>query len=202
MDGLTDFRKRLEEIRAAVLENLPRIAEVVAVTAKGLAERRMKEHGFGIIYSNNPVPAWFFHGKELNQRGTAFLEKHGVHPKTGAQGEGKKKRRAKKGDADPGSFLTTTTWGEFRVAQGLQAAFIDLSYSNKMWAAMSPISVEEAGGIVRALLGANNREAQNKMNWNFERYGDFIQKSLNEEDGKLLGEVVISEVSDVVHQLK
>src|SRR4051812_17484051 len=126
MADLSDFKKRTQALREYVADRLPAVAETLALTAKGLAERRMKEQGFGILYSKHPVPAWFFHGKELNQRGTAFLASHGVHPKTGVSGAPKKKRRKNKGDPDPGSFEKTTTWGDFRVAQGLQAAFVDL----------------------------------------------------------------------------
>lgn len=202
MSDLTDFQHQLKQIREAVTAALPNIAEGLALTAKALAERRMKEQGFGVLYSSAKVPAWFLHGKELNQRGTKFLEDRGVNPHTGEQGEGKKKRRKKKGDPDPGQFSTLTNWGEFRQAQGLQAKFVDLSYSNKMWANMAPVRVEQNGEIVRAILGATNREAQNKMTWNFERYGDFIRRTLNEDDGKILAEFVVNEISGVVQQLK
>lgn len=200
MPDLDDFKKRIAQIREALNERLPAIAETLALAAKGMAERRMKAEGFGVLYSNNPVPAWFFHGKELNQRGTKFLEQRGVDPGTGIAGEAKKKRKKKGEPAE--QYPTTATWKEFRAAQGLQTAFIDLSYSNKMWANMQPVKVENRGQIVVALLGATNREAQNKMNWNRERFGDFILKSLNEEDGRVLGEVAISELVAVLDQFK
>lgn len=203
MADITDFKKRLQAIREAVIAKLPDIAETVAISAKAMAERNIKEAGFGVMYSTRQVPAWFFHGKELNSRGTKFLEQHGVHPKTGAQGEGKKKRRKNAGDPDPGSFDKTTNWGELRAAQGLQKAFIDLGYSNKMWANMAPVAIRTEGdGVTVAQLGATNREAQNKMTWNFIRYGDYIRKALTPENGNTLGEIVISEVLEVVNQVK
>lgn len=200
MSDLTDFKKQLQQLREAVNAALPGIAEGLALTAKALAERRMKEQGFGVLYSQAKVPAWFLHGKELNARGTKFLEDRGVHPRTGEQGEPKKKRRKKKTDPDPGSFSTLTNWSEFRGAQGLQNKFVDLSYSNMMWANMAPVRTETVGEITKAILGARNREAQNKMTWNFERYGDFIRRTLNEEDGKILGEFVINEIGNVATQ--
>jgi hypothetical protein len=186
MPDVSDFHNRLEAIRKAVLENLPRIAETLCITAKALAERRMKDQGFGVVYSKNPVPAWFFKGKELNQRGVVFLNTGKV--------KGKKTGKPKP--------LEETTWGEFRQAQGLQAAFVDLSYSNKMWANMGATTTEESDGVVSSLLGGTNREAQNKMNWNRERYGDFIRKSLTDEDGVILGDVVISELTSALEQFK
>jgi hypothetical protein len=201
MPDLNDFRKRLQLIKETVTAELPRIAETVALSAKAMAERNIKDKGFAEVYSQVQVPAWFFHGKELNQRGTKFLEDHGVNPHTGEAGEGKKKRRKKKGDPDPGTFDRTTNWGEFRGAQGLQNAFVDLSYSNKMWANMGVVSVEQKEGIVRALLGATNREAQDKMNWNFERYEDFIRRGLTDENGKVLGEIVVTELTETLKRL-
>jgi hypothetical protein len=199
---ISEFKKRTQQLREQLTAHLPQIAETLAISAKALAERNMKEQGFGVMYSTRQVPAWFFHGKELNARGTKFLEDRGVHPATGAQGAAKKKRRKQKGDPDPGHFDKTTTWGEFRAAQGLQKAFIDLSYSNKMWANMGVTATVERNGAILALLGSTNREAQNKMNWNFERFGDFIRKSLTAEHGKILGALAISEVEKVISQFK
>jgi hypothetical protein len=194
MPDLNELKKRLEEIRQAVRQSLPDIATKISLSAKALAERRIKDEGFGEMYSVNKIPAWFLHGKELNQSGVTFLKKHGVNPDTGEQGEGLKKRRKKKGDPDPGKFDKLTNWGEFRSAQGLQTSHVDLSYSNKMWANTQPRDPEEDGDIVRAPLGATNTEAQNKLNWNRDRYGDFIGKSLKPEDFNLLGELAINEI--------
>jgi len=193
MPDFHEVKKRLEEIRQAVRNSLPDIATKISLSAKAIAERRIKDEGFGEMYSQNKIPAWFLHGKELNQSGTKFLEQHGVNA-AGEQGEPKKKRRKKKGDPDPGKFDKLTNWGEFRAAQGLQNSHVDLSYSNKMWANTQPKDPEEEGDIVRAPLAATNVEAQNKLNWNRDRYGDFIGKALKPEDFNLLGELAINEI--------
>ncbi len=189
-------------LKDAINAALPAIAETLTLSAKAISERRIKNAGFGVKYSENQLPAYWFHGKELNQRGTKFLEQRGVNPGTGKKQDPKKKRR-KAGDKKPAELhLTTTTWGEFREAQGLQAGFVDLGYSNKMWANMQPLKVEERDGVTVALLGATNRESQDKMNWNFERYGDFIRKGIKEEDAKVLTEVVVNELENVLNQLR
>lgn len=202
MPDISEFSKRLKEIEAAVLQKMPEIAITLTLSAKALAERNIKEKGFGFKYSQNKIPAWFLHGKELNQKGTKFLEDRGVNPQTGAQGEAKKKRRKKGETADPGHFDKTTNWGEFRSAQGLQNAFVDLSYSNKMFANMQPVRVEQKGDLYLAPLGATNTEARDKMNWNRDRYGDFIGKALTEEDRNTLTDVVVGEVVAVIDQFK
>lgn len=198
MPDISKFHERLKEIEAAVLEKLPEIAIVLTQSAKALAERNTKEKGFGAKYSQNKIPAWFLHGKELNQKGTKFLQDRGVDMQTGKQGDAKKKRRKKGETADPGHFDKMTNWSEFRAAQGLEIDHVDLSYSNKMWANMQPVRVEQKGDIYLAPLGATNTEAQNKMNWNHERYGDFVGKALTEEDRNTLTDVVTGEVVAVI----
>lgn len=198
MPDIHEFKKKLKQIEEAVFQKMPEIAITLTLSAKALAERNIKEKGFGFKYSQNKIPAWFLHGKELNQKGTKFLEDRGVHPDTGAQGEGKKKRRKKGETADPGHFDKTTNWGEFRSAQGLQTDHVDLSYSNKMFANMQPVHPYVSGYIYYAPLGATNTEAKDKMNWNRERYGDFIGKALTENDRNTLTEVVVGEILSVI----
>ena len=199
MANLEDFKNKIDQVREAVRQKLPDIAVTMTLSAKGIAERKIKDKGFARQYSQNKIPAWFLHGKELNAAGTKFLENHGG--KTDAsQGEGKKRRRKKKGDPDPGNYDTLTNWGEFREAQGLQSDHVDLSYSNKMWANMQPIRLEQKGDRYLAPLGATNTEAQDKMNYNRQRYGDFIGAVINDEERDALGEVVLNEVSEVIKQ--
>lgn len=201
MASIQDFKERLQQIREAVQAKLPDIAVVLTLSAKALAERNIKDKGFSRVYSVNKIPAWFLHGKELNASGVTFLKNHGVNEK-GEQGAAKKKRRKKKGDPDPGHFDTMTNWKEFRQAQGLQTDHVDLSYSNKMFANMQPVKLEQRGDQYFALLGATNKEAQDKMNWNRDRYGDFIGQALTEEDRKTLQNVVVDEVVTILNQFK
>jgi hypothetical protein len=201
MANIEEFKKLTQQLREAVIARLPEIAETLTLSAKALAERQIKDKGFAAIYSQTKVPAFFLFGKELNNKGKKFLEDRGVNV-DGSQGKAKKKRRKKKEDADPGTFETKTNWAEFRQAQGLQAQFVDLSYSNKMWANMQPVRTEETPTGVVCFLGATNKEAQEKMNYNRDRYGDFISKGLTEEHGKILGEVVINAIEDVINSVK
>jgi hypothetical protein len=200
MPDISDFKKRLKEIEEAILQKLPEIAISMTLSAKALAERQIKDAGFGAKYSQNKIPAWFLHGKELNQKGTKFLEDHGVDAGTGKQGEAKKKRRKKKGDPDPGKFDTLTNWSEFRAAQGLQVAHVDGSYSNKMWANMQPLKPYQSLYIIYSPLGATNTEAQAKMNYMRDRYGDFIGKAITEENRQILTDLVADEVVKVISE--
>lgn len=189
MADLNDFRKRLKEIRDAVEAKLPDIAVTLTLSAKALAERNIKEKGFGAKYSKSKLPHWFLDGKELNQQGAAWLEAK------------KKKDQAATKTVDKKVIYPEdwgVTWGEFRAAQGLQVGHVDLTYTGMMFSNMQPVGIEQQGGIVRAPLGATNKETQDKMNWNRERYGDFIGKAITPKDRELLVEVVVGEVVAVI----
>lgn len=158
MSDLQDLKNILVSIINAVPDVMPQVATSMSLTAKSVAERTIKDKGFGQLYSDTKVPAWFMKGKELNKRGLNYiltLEKNAT-------------------EDEP----ALTNWGEFRQAQGLQTAFVDLSYSNKMWAGMFPQDVQQDLYTYIAPLGNNTREGQDKMNWNFERYGDFLGLAL------------------------
>ena len=86
-----------------------------------------------------------------------------------------------------------TNWGEFRQAQGLQNKHVDLSYSTRMWKGMRPDEVQEENGRYFCLMGHNDNEGRKKMNWNFERYGDFIGKALKGQE-EVLEEVATENI--------
>jgi hypothetical protein len=184
----------LQKLSLAVQERLPEVAVTLTVSAKALAERRIKEGALHETYSTIPLPGFYFKGKELNGSGTAFLES--LEPKKRGAGKKKKVEEITEADLADGE----TTWGDFRKAQGLQNSYVDLSYSNKMFAAMGPQAPEVNGAVIIVPLGANNKEAQNKMNWNRDRYGNFIEKSLSNEDKGFLVEVVKEGVNDIIQQ--
>jgi hypothetical protein len=71
-----------------------------------------------------------------------------------------------------------------------------------MWANMQPVRVEQKGDLYLAPLGATNTEARDKMNWNRDRYGDFVGKALTEEDRTTLANVVMDEVAAVIDQFR
>lgn len=189
MPSIEELKRKFQEIRDAIRAELPVIATTLTVSAKALAERRIVEKGFGAKYSQVDLPSWFLRGKELNQKGTAYLNELDKVQELDAAGEPKKGKGK-------------TNWGKFRQAQGLQAGYVDLHYSNKMFANMQPLKAEMIDDVVRAPLGATNKEAQDKMNWNRDRYGDFIGKAMTSEDFNLLGEIVMDEVLKVLERLK
>ena len=151
MPTLRDLINNLKAIEKELPEILRQSATVMAHDGKALAERIIIDKGFGESYSTNEIPSYWLYGKELNASGKTYLDN--------LEGEG-------------------TNWGEFRKAQGRQNGHVDLNYSTRMWKGMRPDEVQQNGNIFICFMGHNDNEGRNKMNWNFDRYGDFIGKAL------------------------
>lgn len=195
MPSLQDLKARFEILKSEVVKKLPDIAATLAVSAKALAERNIKGAGFGALYSLNRIPSWYLDGKELNASGPAYLKAKNkkdqlqTHTQDGV----------KYFPADYG-----VTWKEFRDAQGLQTQFVDLTYTGFMFSNMQPVKFQQNsdGTVVRAFLGGTNVETQKKMDYNRDRYGDFVRKAITPENDQQLKQVVADELNLVLQQFK
>lgn len=172
MASLRDLINNLKEIEQALPEVLKQSATVMAHDAKALAERIIKDKGFGAVYSTTEVPSIWFYEKTLNASGKTYLD-----------------------NVDDGM----TSWGDFRQAQGLQNKFVDLSYTTRMWSGMRPDEVQEDGFRYFCLMGHNDNEGKKKMNWNFERYGDFLGLALKGQED-ILQEVASEHVYNLLEK--
>lgn len=172
---LQDLKQAIENARREIEAQLPAIAENVANSTKTIAERNINDFGFGAEYSQKQVPAFFFYDKALNQAGRDIV---------------KKKIEDNEG----------LSWGGFREAQGLPADHVTLNYSNRMWGGIVIIRSEKTGQKFIAYLGHTNREGQDKMNWNYERYGNFIIESLTFKDKKFLTNLAGNKVTGILKQ--
>lgn len=170
---IENLRKVQDQIDGVLLET----ASVMANDAVGLASHIVTEKGFGETYSDKMVPAFFFYGKELNGSGKTYIENLEDDPESDG-----------------------TNWGLFRKAQGRQNSFVDLNYSTKMWGGMRPDEPQQVGSAYFCYLGHNTQEGRNKMNWNFQRYGDFIGKALKGQED-LLREVAEENIGRLIDEI-
>lgn len=173
MATITDLKNNLAKARKDIEASLPNIVREFAMSAKVLAERNIIEEGFGKEYSKNELPAFFFEGKELNNAGKAFI---------------KKKKKAGEG----------LTWAALREAQGLPTDHVTLSYSNEMWRGVIVVEVQKNGTKIIAMLGSTTKSGKDKMQWNFERYGDFIMKALGAKEKGFLSEQATDDILQII----
>jgi hypothetical protein len=170
MASMEDLKKKLEKLKSDIEAALPDIATEMTITAANLARNNIKKKGFGAQYSENKIPAWLMEGKELNGKGKKFID-------------------------DAVKSETEINWKELRNAQGLPTDHVNLSYSNKMLSALEPLPPYWKSGKIIAPLGAGNVEAQNKLNWNRDRYGNFFSKVLGKVEVTVMRKVVFDRVS-------
>ena len=69
MATLRDLINNLKDIEEALPEVLKKSATVMAHDAKALAERIIKDKGFGETYSTNEIPPFWLYEKALNASG-------------------------------------------------------------------------------------------------------------------------------------
>ena len=139
------------------------------------------ERGFGETYSSGEIPIYFL---------TGFTGKNSItyHPKTKSK-RGDKFLEGKKKQGEH-----TVSYSELRQAEGLQINFVDLTFSGEMWRNMFPREVIVEGNYYIAPLGCNTKDGQAKLNYNYERYGNFFAKVLTGDNLKLMYEVANAEL--------
>jgi hypothetical protein len=143
---------RLQSVKFTLEQEAQNIVAVAAMDLKGLSETNVLLSGVG-MYSVKKIPTYWFRGKELNRRGSDYLADN----KTG-------------------------NWGEFRKAQGLQVAYVDLFYSGHMWHNMGVIRIEKVGTKLIAYLGGQDKKAADHMYYMMQLYGPFVTNSVTRDD--------------------
>lgn len=70
-----------------------------------------------------------------------------------------------------------------------------------MWAGMGPLSVVINNDIYTAALGATNAQSGKEMDYNFDRFGDFIGKGLLPEDLDILAVSVADDLKNLINEV-
>jgi len=167
---LEQFIQGLKRLAEAIPVVAPDIAEKMAITGKSLVQERIQREGLpGEEYSTNEIPTFFFSGKERNSGGKAYIEENNMG-----------------------------TWGGFRKAQGLRNDRIDLTYTGRMFNGLVPIKRVNSGTRFTVVMGGSDKEVDDKLYFNTQRYGDFLQP--NAEEQKEIGEIVDDEFEKLINK--
>lgn len=189
MATIADLQERLREAKKELLAALPELAIENTINGKALAERKIREIGFGAKYSGNRVPAWYFVGQQLNKAGENYLiNKTKLDEKNSKIVNGERVYAPDSG----------VTWGELRQAQGLQVDHVDLGYTNKMWAGLVPEAPYFEDGKIICQLAGNNTEVINKLSFNFQRYGDFFAKVLGPKEIEVMTLALADKINTIL----
>ncbi len=169
--NLAEAISLIDNFLAAYDGEMTKVSEELATNAKSMIIHRIQTEGLeGREYSTQKLPNFFFEGWELNAGGKALLNP----PKKG---------RKKKGEAATEEVNEAgISYTEWRRANGLQTDHVDLTYTGRMLQNIQSIKTEKRGEYYVTTVGAWNPENQQKMGWNFRRFGDFMKPTEKEKE--------------------
>lgn len=189
MPDISELLTHIRQAKADLKNALPELATMNALNGKALAERKIREVGFGAKYSNNRVPAWYFIGEHKSKAGEDYILKKQAYDEKNA-----KIVDGEKVYADDAGV----TWAELRQAEGLQSDHVDLGFTNKMWAGLLPEAPYYEGGKIVCQLAGATVEVINKLSWNFQHYGDFFSKVLTETEINIMALALAEKVKEIL----
>lgn len=99
-----------------------------------------------------------------------------------------------------GEIYQSEEYMDYRAKMGHQTEFVDLTLSAKMWNGMQPSEVVVEGWKYYCTVSNNTQEGVTKMNANYERYGDYIGKAL-EDEVDTLREVAVETIFEYIEVL-
>jgi hypothetical protein len=197
---LYDFILKCDQLKAALESGMQSISDEVALNALALVKNRIidKRKGIpGAAYSTNPmlatkdqfvVKSAFKISKvddyiiKRNKQGKPIESKSGRSYKT------KKVKRElwikfpKASKAVP-VMLLEKGYKEFREIQGRPGDHVNLSLTGHMWKATTITArSKNDNGVWITIIGGYDKEAQDKLIWMTEKYGQFLAVEPDEKD--------------------
>lgn len=165
---------KLETLITSLDTELMNISEKVALTTKNLIVNRIQQKGIGKQYSKNKIPAYLL-----------LLDEDRLDTSAAVNFV---KQKAEEGDG-------LVSWEEVRQAHGNQTAFVDLTYTGRMFMNLGIIATEKKGDKYITIIGGFDEEVRKKLEWNTIRFGEFMI-TIPEED-KVLAEMLNNRLRDL-----
>lgn len=160
---LAAFIQKLDKVIGALETDAPKINLRMAANAKADIQTRVQEKGQKSNgasfenYSTNPLPLFFFDGKSNRKTASAKITSK--------------------------NYPDGLSYSEFRRLNGLQTAFVDLTFSGEMF---RDIKARQTGPVGRhvytAKIGAERKDNQDKIRWNTRRKGVFLALTIQERE--------------------
>lgn len=138
--------------KAALTVAAPDIVRKQAQTVLALVTRRIQNEGLaGANYTGKLVPRFFFKAKAFNAGGRAYAAE-------------------KKKGSYPG----------FKAALGLKSDVVTLTFTGRMFRSLQTVYTGFSGSIYTAAIVASDQESADKVRFNMDRYGDFLEPESDE----------------------
>jgi len=164
--SIAEFVARLGNVIKDIESDREANATKIVLDSLALVKRRVINTGkdetgkeFG-KYSTALVPFWYYYGKETNRNNkTAVAELY-----------------RRKG------YLAS--YKDWREVNNLPTAFINFSFTNKMWNSLTPVIVVTRESRTVIGVEASSAKEQDKLNFQNARFGDIL--ALNKQERELV----------------
>lgn len=171
---------RIDQMISGLDAELEKASEEMALSLMGMIINRIQQEGLpGRKYSKNKLPAYFFYDRALNAGGRALYDKHVKKRERELLREiGETVRKNKALD----ELEDGISYEEWRVANGLQVAHVDLTFSGRMLQNLGIIGTKRAGNFFVTVLGGTNEETKLRIEYNTLRFGKWFKATPQEVD--------------------
>jgi len=85
-----------------------------------------------------------------------------------------------------------------KIKEGRTSSFVNLQESEQMWNNFAVIDNSIQGKVIKTIVAGKNELANNKLEWNADRYGDFLTLTKTEE--KILAKAFDSELQIILNK--
>lgn len=146
------LQDQLTSCKAEILAQAPRIVETQAQTQLALVTNRIQNEGLrGAFYTGKLVPRFFFASRAFNAGGRAYAKQKGKGSYSG-----------------------------FKSALGLKSDVVTLTFTGRMFRSLTTLYGGFAGTIYTARIVASDQESAAIVQYNIDRYGDFLRPEADE----------------------
>ncbi len=221
MPTLNDLDKRLAQLESEILKEGPRIAQELALNALALSKNRVQTTGIpGKRYSTREMLATesMFNRKkgfkpteiestEIGRIGKRNQVAGGFRqPGTGRvdqRGAQRKKRwmwiRFKGAKKAVPVMVLPGGYKQLRQLNGLQANYVDLTFSGRMFQNIKLLEPRNNGSKFVAYIGGGNQETKNKMKGMNARFGAFLDP--DKKDVEILTTIQTNRINEIIKRV-
>jgi hypothetical protein len=149
----------------------PRLALLKATVLLALITLRVQNQGLvGERYSTHLIPTFFFKKEVLNGGGRAYIKKNRLG-----------------------------TWQGLKAAEGQPTSSVNLTHSGRMFRSLAASPYAAEGAVFYARIVAADREGARKVEYNLQRYGNWLLPTASEEAEA--NAAVVAEIQRILKQV-
>ncbi len=146
------LQDQITACKAEIEAAAPRIVETMAQTQLALVTLRIQSQGLrGAYYTGKLVSRSLFASKAFNAGGRAYAKQKGKGSYSG-----------------------------FKSALGLKSDVVTLTFTGRMFRSLTTIYAGVSGTLYLARIVASDQESADKVQYNTDRYGDFLRPEADE----------------------